>query len=161
MLLLATTNKLCQDVAVIPFLWVLPLALYLLSFIICFDSPRWYVRFPFALALIAALGGICWALFEGERLVALHAGRGLFGGLFVCCMVCHGELYRLRPDPRHLTGYYLMIAAGGALGGLFVARRRAADLHGLLRIALGPVAVRAAVPGRLCDCPGRNAPTTG
>ena len=61
-LLLATTNKLCQDVAVIPFLWVVPLALYLLSFIICFDSPRWYVRFPFTLALSrrwAACAGRC------------------------------------------------------------------------------------------------------
>jgi hypothetical protein len=120
-LLLATTNKLCQDVAVIPFLWVVPLALYLLSFIICFDSPRWYVRFPFTLALIAALGGLCWALFNASDLdlskqVALYCG-----GLFICCMVCHGELYRLKPDPRYLTGFYLMIAAGGALGGLFVA----------------------------------------
>ena len=120
-LLLATTNKMCQDVAVIPFLWVLPLALYLLSFIISFDSPRWYMRFPFTLALIAALGAICWALHEGTDL-SLYKQIGIYsGGLFVCCMVCHGELFRLRPDPRHLTGFYLMIAAGGALGGLFVA----------------------------------------
>ena len=77
MLLLATTNKLCQDVAVIPFLWVAPLALYLLSFIICFDSPRWYVRFPFTLALIAALGGLCWALFNGERPGPRQAGGHL------------------------------------------------------------------------------------
>src|ERR1035438_8710920 len=120
-LLLATTNKLCQDVAVIPFLWVVPLALYLLSFIICFDSPRWYVRYPFTLALIAALGGLCWALFNASDL-ALSKQVALYcGGLFICCMVCHGELYRLKPDPRYLTGFYLMIAAGGALGGLFVA----------------------------------------
>ena len=120
-LLLATTNKLCQDVAVIPFLWVAPLALYLLSFIICFDSPRWYVRFPFALALIAALGGLCWALYNGSDL-ALYGQVAIYcGGLFICCMVCHGELYRLKPDPIHLTGYYLMIAAGGALGGVLVA----------------------------------------
>jgi hypothetical protein len=120
-LLLATTNKLCQDVAVVPFLWVLPLALYLLTFIICFDNPRWYVRFPFTLALIAALIGVCWALFNGadwslRKQVAVYGG-----GLFICCMVCHGELYRLKPVPRHLTRFYLMIAAGGALGGLFVA----------------------------------------
>ena len=121
MLLLATTNKLCQDVAVIPFLWVAPLALYLLSFIICFDSPRWYVRFPFTLALIAALGGLCWALYNGSDL-ALSGQVAIYcGGLFICCMVCHGELYRLKPDPSHLTGYYLMIAAGGALGGVLVA----------------------------------------
>ena len=63
-LLLATTNKLCLDVAVFPFLWVAPLAIYLLSFIICFDSPRWYMRFPFTLALICALAALCWALFQ-------------------------------------------------------------------------------------------------
>jgi hypothetical protein len=120
-LLLATTNKLCQDVAVIPFLWVAPLALYLLSFIICFDSPRWYVRYPFTLALIAALSSVCWALSNGSDLSLFKQVAIYCGGLFVCCMVCHGELYRLKPDPSHLTGYYLMIAAGGALGGLFVA----------------------------------------
>ena len=120
-LLLATTNKLCQDVAVIPFLWVAPLALYLLSFIICFDSPRWYVRYPFTLALIAALGALCWGLSNGSDLPLFKQVAIYCGGLFVCCMVCHGELYRLKPDPSRLTGYYLMIAAGGALGGLFVA----------------------------------------
>jgi hypothetical protein len=120
-LLLATTNKMCQEVAVIPFLWVLPLALYLLSFIICFDNPRWYVRLPFMLALMAAWGGICWALFKGPA-VSIQRQLSIYSaGLFICCMVCHGELYRLRPDPRHLTGFYLMIAAGGALGGLLVA----------------------------------------
>ena len=120
-LLLAITNKLCQDVAVIPFLWVAPLGLYLLSFIICFDNPRWYARFPFTLALLASMAGICWALFQGND-VSIYKQVAVYSvGLFVCCMVCHGELYRLRPDPRQLTGYYLMIAAGGALGGLFVA----------------------------------------
>jgi SAM-dependent methyltransferase len=120
-LLLATTNKMCQDMAVIPFLWVLPLGLYLLSFIVCFDNPRWYARFPFTLALIAASAAICWALFKGTD-ASLRAQVGIYSaGLFVCCMVCHGELYRLRPDPNYLTGFYLMIATGGALGGLFVA----------------------------------------
>jgi hypothetical protein len=120
-LLLATTNMMCQEVAVIPFLWVLPLALYLLSFIICFDNPRWYARLPFGLALMAAWGGIVWVLFKGTA-TSIHLALGIYSaGLFICCMVCHGELYRLRPDPRHLTGFYLMIAAGGALGGLFVA----------------------------------------
>lgn len=120
-LLLATTNKLCQDVAVIPFLWVLPLALYLLSFIICFDNPRWYVRGVFALALVAVLAGICGVMFQGVDASLRQQVVAYSAGLFVCCMVCHGELYRLRPDPRRLTGFYLMIAAGGALGGVFVA----------------------------------------
>ena len=120
-LLLATTNKMCQDVAVIPFLWVLPLALYLLSFIISFDSPRWYRRFPFTLALVAALFGFCWALFHAESASIQHQVEIYCASLFVCCMVCHGELYRLRPGARGLTGYYLTIAAGGAMGGIFVA----------------------------------------
>jgi hypothetical protein len=120
-LLLAITNKICQDVAVIPFLWVLPLALYLLTFIICFDSPRWYVRFPFTLGLIAAMGGLYWVLTAGSD-ASIFMQVGVYcGGLFICCMVCHGELYRLKPHPSHLTAFYLMIAAGGALGGLFVA----------------------------------------
>jgi hypothetical protein len=120
-LLLATTNKLCQDVAVIPFLWVVPLALYLFSFIICFDSPRWYVRFPFTVALIAAMVSLCWALYNGADLLMFKQVALYCSALFVCCMVCHGELYRLKPDPSHLTAFYLMIAAGGALGGIFVA----------------------------------------
>ncbi|HVM50999.1 MAG TPA: fused MFS/spermidine synthase [Candidatus Acidoferrum sp.] len=120
-LLLATTNKLCQDVAVVPFLWVLPLALYLLSFVICFDSPRWYMRFPFTIALVAAMAGWCWALFYGADWELGKQVTVYCGGLFICCMVCHGELYRLKPDPVHLTRFYLMIAAGGALGGVLVA----------------------------------------
>ena len=120
-LLLATTNMICQEVAVIPFLWVLPLALYLLSFIICFDSPRWYGRKWFAVALAAALGGICWMIVAGTE-ASMYLQLTVYpAGLFICCMVCHGELYRLRPDPQHLTGYYLMIAGGGAVGGIFVA----------------------------------------
>src|SRR6516225_5779397 len=91
-LLMAITNKLCQDIAAVPFLWVIPLALYLLSFIICFDSPRWYVRFPFTLALIAALAGISWALFFGSDLSVYKQMAIYCAGLFVCCMVCHGEL---------------------------------------------------------------------
>ena len=120
-LLLAVTNKLCIDVAVIPFLWVLPLAVYLLTFIIAFDSPRWYLRFAFTFALIAALGGLCWMLFNGSDLPIKWQIVVYLVSLFVCCMVCHGELYRLRPHPSQLTGYYLMISAGGALGGCFVA----------------------------------------
>ena len=120
-LLLATTNEMCQDVAVIPFLWVVPLALYLLSFIICFDSPRWYRRGPFTIALVAAFAAMVWALSKGTSAPIRWQLVIYSAGLLICCMVCHGELYRLRPGPRHLTGFYLMIAAGGALGGVAVA----------------------------------------
>jgi hypothetical protein len=79
------------------------------------------VRFPFTLLLIAALGAMYWVLTAGSD-ESIYKQVGIYcGGLFICCMVCHGELYRLRPHPSHLTAFYLMIAAGGALGGLFVA----------------------------------------
>lgn len=119
-LLLATTNKVCQEVAVVPFLWVAPLSLYLLSFIISFDSPRWYRRFSFGLALVAVLGAVCWALFHWSD-ISVQAQMGIYGSAcFVGCMICHGELYRLKPEPQNLTKFYLLIAFGGALGGVFV-----------------------------------------
>jgi tetratricopeptide (TPR) repeat protein len=119
-LLLATTNKMCQEVAVVPFLWVAPLGLYLLSFIICFDSPRWYRRFPFGLGLLAVMGAICWALFHSYD-ISVRAQMVIYGcACFFCCMICHGEVYRLKPNARKLTAFYLMIALGGALGGIFV-----------------------------------------
>ncbi len=120
-LLLAVTNKMCLDVAVIPFLWVLPLGLYLLTFIISFDSPRWYSRFYYTLALAGAMVAVGAALFQGADMDIVWQIAIYSGTLFIGCMVCHGELYLLRPHPRHLTGFYLMIAAGGAIGGLFVA----------------------------------------
>lgn len=123
-MLLAVTNKICQDVAVVPFLWVLPLTLYLLSFIICFDSDRWYFRPVFWPLMAAGVACMCWMLTAqagGGDLDILWQIAGYALGLFVCSMVCHGELVRLRPGGRHLTAFYLMVAAGGALGGVFVA----------------------------------------
>ena len=122
MLLLAITNKLCQDIAVVPFLWVLPLSLYLLSFIISFDSPRWYHR-GFWLPLLAVLLGLVLQnLYQAESHPNITPLATLYlGTLFVACMVCHGEVYRLRPGASRLTGFYLSLSAGGAAGGLFVA----------------------------------------
>ena len=122
MLLLAITNKLCQDIAVVPFLWVLPLSLYLLSFIISFDSPRWYHR-AFWLPLFAVLlGMVLWNLYQAESHPDITPLATLYlGTMFVACMVCHGEVYRLRPGASRLTGFYLSLSAGGAAGGLFVA----------------------------------------
>jgi spermidine synthase len=120
-LLLATTNKLCQEVAVIPFLWVLPLSLYLLTFIISFDHARWYHRGVYTTLLIlgtAAVMQLIPAGTDGPMWLQILAYNAT---LFIACMVCHGELYRLKPPPRRLTGYFLLISAGGALGGFFVA----------------------------------------
>jgi hypothetical protein len=119
-LLLATTNKMCQDVAVIPFLWVLPLALYLVTFIIAFDSPRWYSRWVFTIVLAGMMPFVVQVLVEGTNATIQRQVGWLSTALLVCGLVCHGELYRLKPHPRHLTSYFLMISAGGALGGLFV-----------------------------------------
>ena len=123
MLLLSLTSHLSMDVAPIPFLWILPLALYLLSFILCFDAPRWYRRKLFLCLMPFALGVITWLMTtEPGDLPNVRLPIGLFClAFFVCCMVCHGELSRLKPHPRYLTGFYLMIAVGGACGGVFVA----------------------------------------
>ena len=120
-LFLAVTNHLSQNVAAIPFLWVLPLSLYLLSFILCFDGEGWYQRTWFLRLLAVMLAGMAYALFADTDNMPIMAALPLFAiGLFVCCMVCHGELARLKPDPRYLTLFYLMVSIGGAVGGIFV-----------------------------------------
>lgn len=120
-LLLAITNHLTQNVAAIPFLWVLPLSLYLLSFILCFEGRRWYRRGLFLRLLGMALGGMAYALSAKFTGTPLGVHIPLFcGGLFICCMVCHGELARLKPSTVYLTSFYVMASLGGALGGVFV-----------------------------------------
>jgi spermidine synthase len=118
--LLAVTNKICQDVAVIPFLWVVPLSLYLLSFIICFYSERCYVRSVFLSLFILSIVGVMLARQYEDHIEAKGVIWIYCTMLFFCCMVCHGELFRLRPGAKHLTGFYLMVALGGAAGGVFV-----------------------------------------
>ncbi|MHC5157576.1 MAG: fused MFS/spermidine synthase [Planctomycetota bacterium] len=120
--LLAVTNKITQDFAVVPFLWVLPLSLYLLSFIICFEHQRWYKRGLFVPLFILGIIGVIYARIAEQGILNILTLIGLYVFmLFSCCMVCHGELYRLRPATKNLTAYYLVIAAGGAMGGFFVA----------------------------------------
>jgi len=120
-LLLTTTNHVCQDVAVIPFFWILPLSLYLISFIICFDSPKLYHPKLFAGLALAMLATILLAtkLAPAPRLVLDAIASVLF--LFFVCILCHGEVARLKPSVKHLTLYYTLLSAGGALGGLIVA----------------------------------------
>lgn len=116
--LLAISNHLTQNIASVPFMWVLPLALYLVTFILCFDHPRWYMRSVFMPLLGVALFAMAWLV---DSLSLYVAGPVFTAGLFICCMFCHGELARLKPDPSHLTLYYLMMSVGGALGALLVA----------------------------------------
>ena len=121
LMLLATTNLMCQEIAVVPFLWVLPLSLYLISFIICFDNPRWYQRGIFQVLLALSLPMALLVLLSGLNAPVVRQISMLSVVLFACCMVCHGELVRLKPHPRYLTRFYLLISAGGAAGGIFVA----------------------------------------
>lgn len=120
-MLLATTNQVCQDVAVVPFLWVAPLSLYLLSFILCFESDRWYRRDLWAPVATLLIVGVCWVQIWGTRSWLPLQVFVYFSTLFAICMVCHGELALFRPAPQHLTAFYLTLSAGGAGGGLFVA----------------------------------------
>jgi hypothetical protein len=117
---LATTNQLSLEVAAVPFLWVLPLGLYLLTFIVSFDRPRWYSRRWAVLAGAAAtVLLLTWTALSPVMPVRDAAlAYGLFLTLF--CWLCHGELARLRPGACGLTRFYLLIAVGGAAGGLFV-----------------------------------------
>ena len=140
-MLLALTHHLCQDVAVVPFLWVAPLGLYLLSFVICFDSERWYSPAFFSLLTVVAVLLICgimsanrvseyltpefmkslglssWDEISSNIIVQVAAD---LLALFGICMVCHGEVVRSKPDVSRLTSFYLTISTGGAIGGLFV-----------------------------------------
>lgn len=117
--LVAVTAHISTDVAAVPLLWVLPLALYLLSFVIVFQSrpviPHgvFVTIQPAAIALLIAV-----LIFKDLQAILLVVGLNL-AGFFVTAMVCHGELARRRPPARHLTEFYLWLATGGVIGGLF------------------------------------------
>ena len=127
LMLLAVTSHITQNVASVPFVWILPLVLYLLSFILVFDvgsgrrTSGWYARIwglPLLFALIAAMA---FYLSKNLGVMNIRASIALYcSGLFVACMFCHGELAAMRPAPKYLTRFYLMISIGGAAGGLFV-----------------------------------------
>jgi len=116
-MLLAVTNHLTQNIAAVPFLWVVPLSLYLITFILCFDHPRWYQRTVFLVLTAVMVPVMTW---YSDSLNLWVAAPLYTAGLFIICMFCHGELYLLRPGPRHLTTFYLMLSIGGALGALLV-----------------------------------------
>ncbi len=120
-MLIAVTNHITHDVASVPFLWILPLSLYLLSFVLCFEGRNWYQRHIFLGPLLVVVGAMAWALHADGGIMDIKEAIPLFAvGLFVMCMFFHGELAALKPAPRYLTGYYLMISLGGAIGGLLV-----------------------------------------
>jgi hypothetical protein len=118
--LLSITNQISQEVAVIPFLWVLPLAIYLLSFILTFSGERGYNRKLYAMLFVISTALTLFVLLNATK---IHIYWQIFAYcflLFAACMLCHGELYLLRPKAEHLTTFYLMVSIGGAIGGLYV-----------------------------------------
>jgi hypothetical protein len=119
LMLLATTHFITQDLAPIPLLWVLPLAVYLISFIVCFDHPRWYRPALFHGLLLATVL-LTIVIYRGIPLHLWTFIAAFLLVLFACCMFCHGELCRRRPQSAHLTSFYLMIALGGVAGSAFV-----------------------------------------
>ena len=120
-MLLAVTNHITQNIASIPLLWLVPLTLYLLTFILCFEGRGWYRRWLFVIPFLALLPAMAWGLQANSGVLEIKKAVPLYCiGLFVACMFCHGELALAKPAPRYLTRFYLMISLGGALGGLFV-----------------------------------------
>ena len=164
-MLLAITNHVTQNIASVPFMWVVPLSLYLITFILCFDHPRWYVRPLFLVLLLVLLPTMAakipsFSVDVDAALALLPSGLSdrlgevrtlgfvllialYMAGLFVACMFCHGEMARLKPDPRHLTRFYLMMSVGGATGAVLIAIVAPLLLDGYfeLNIALGVLAL--------------------
>ena len=118
--LVSTTNAMTQNVAPMPFLWVLPLALYLVTFIIAFHKPNLYVRWYWLVFFILSAFMATFMQAVGSQFDFVSQVLMYSFILFSACMICHGELYQLSPDAKHLTLYYLMIALGGVLGSAFV-----------------------------------------
>jgi spermidine synthase len=118
--LLAVSAFITQDIASVPMLWIVPLALYLLSFVLCFDSDFWYRRWLFWPAVLVLAPVMGWYLNTPQRSLPIPTAIGLFcAGLFAICMFSNGELARARPGPARLTRFYLLLSLGGAMGGIF------------------------------------------
>jgi SAM-dependent methyltransferase len=145
-MLLAVTNHVTQNVAAIPLLWLAPLTLYLLTFILAFEGGvlgiNLYRVEIFWSVVLVWLAGMAWLLVDTKYQFDLWIQIGMYlSGLFVACMFCHGELYRARPAARHLTAFYLTISAGGAIGGLMVAVVAPLAFHAYYELGLALVAL--------------------
>jgi spermidine synthase len=147
-LLFSITTHLSQNIAPIPFLWVLPLALYLATFMIAFESDKLYNRAVMFFLMVPVFYYMARDLYEDAGNLHIKYLIPIFSaGLFLGCMLCHGELARRRPAPRYLTLFYLMVSLGGALGGTFVAliAPRIFSSNFELPIAIGACAIIGAV----------------
>lgn len=140
--LLAVSNHLTQNVSSVPLLWVAPLAIYLLTFILCFEGTRWYRRDAYLGFLVWIVCVMAWFLADRRLQFELVWQMAVFGaGLYGVCMFCHGELARLRPGPRHLTLFYLVVSLGGVVGGVLVGIVAPLTLPGYLELEVALVFV--------------------
>jgi len=137
-MLLAVSNHLTQNIPSIPLLWVVPLAIYLLSFILCFEGRRWYRPDLYLASLAWVVCVMEWFLVDKSLQFELAWQVAVFtAGLFIACMFCHGELARRRPGPRHLTLFYLVVSLGGVVGGALVGIVAPVTLPGYLELPIG------------------------
>lgn len=124
-LLLATTSHITQNIASVPFLWVLPLSLYLLSFVIAFEGRGgrgWYEQSWWVFATLVMLVAMAAGLSAARGVLDVGISVPLYiAGMFFAVLFCNGELAHRKPAPRYLTHFYLTISVGGAVGGLLVA----------------------------------------
>jgi SAM-dependent methyltransferase len=160
-LLLSATNQMTQNVAAIPLLWIVPLALYLLSFTVCFEGRSgrgWYERRFWVTPAMLATGAMAWAL-AAPNLSAYVAVPLYAVGVFLGCVMCHGELARTKPPAEHLTQFYLCLAAGGALGGMLVGLVAPRIFNGYWEVPL-TVTVLAALGVLCCAEERRRQPST-
>ena len=161
-LMVADTSFLTTNIAPMPMIWVAPLALYLLSFILSFERAGWYRRVVFLPLFVVSLCALAYLPTMGidELPIALSMGINL-SAFFVVCMVCHGELARQQPHPAYLTAYFLMLAVGGVLGGFFVGVLAPYWFNNNYELSIamvlsGIVAALAVLPSATFPTPGRR-----
>ena len=144
LMLLSVSNHISQNVASIPFLWVLPLTLYLLTFVLVFEGRGgrgFYVRAVWLLPVLVVLGGMAWGLTAERGVLNINEAIPLYcAGLFLTCMFCHGELAAAKPAPQYLTRFYLMLSIGGAAGGMFVGLAAPKLFNAYFEMPLGLIA---------------------
>ncbi|MCU0952722.1 MAG: fused MFS/spermidine synthase [Burkholderiaceae bacterium] len=124
LMLLAATSHMTQNIASVPFLWVVPLTLYLLTFVVAFEGRGgrgWYEQTWLLLPALLLFVAMSWGMSAHRGVLDVSVAFPLYSlGMFFACLFCHGELAHRKPAPRYLTHFYLCLSAGGALGGLLV-----------------------------------------
>jgi SAM-dependent methyltransferase len=146
--LLGVTNHLTQNISSVPLLWVIPLAVYLLTFILCFEGRNWYRRDIYLGSLAWMLCVMAWFLADKGLQFELLWHIAVFTiGLYFVCMFCHGELARRRPGARYLTLFYLVVSLGGVVGGVLVGIVAPVTLRGYLELEIALVVVAALAVG--------------